>query len=688
MVRFLSPALTSALNGLARVPAFTLTIEDHVLHYAAYQTPGTADAWNDACLASDNSLVRVRVTRGGFGFTSTFQVQRVTDPTQAAQWSSWTTLPGSAGLIFQDGSCAVSNSSGTLRAFAQRGTGGNTLWAWTSTDNGVTWSGPVSVLTPPGGALIKGIASAGNNDVFFLYDVAGGEAMGCSFYSGGSWSALSTWSLPAIASGAGVAAVFATSLYTLIYSDGSTLASCTFNPSGSVWSAGPVIAPASSSAIGRVSPRVSLTSGLFTLACIEYDTGSLTGSVYSYPRLRQSSDLQHWSEGRNLHDFPSSYGVIALNWPAPPAGSAGARAYIISPMTVYSAPLFQTSNPAQYLDVSSAVLSYTRQEQPGKPARLEVLLDNARGHYNGLVTPVNATGNYQPIGLNASLVLSEGYRTGSPPLTPGVVKVGTYHLTQIQFVRAPGVNHLRLVALDLSRNLDLVARYQHSYTGATLGYLITETAARAGLFSVVLPTTSQISQVVPAFVHQAGASYRRALDELCSTYGLVYFVDQDETLQVRELSVADPSVWIYQPEIEMVSFGGGDLRANHVIVSGRPPAGSSSSALTTAESFDDGQMRLVGLERVLHHVDPKLSTISQCAQKASFLMAQEARSQAAHSVTVPLNPALQLFDGLTLIDSVAPAGSGQSSLCRVLTLHAHYDARHGLNELQMTLEGL
>lgn len=688
MVRSLSPALTTALNGLTRVPALTLTIEDHVLHYAPYQHPGSADGWNDACLAGDNSLVRVQVTRGGFGFTSNFQVQRITDPAQAAQWTTWTTLPGAASLIFEDGSCTISNSAGTLRAFAQRGTGGNDLWAWTSLDNGMTWTGPVSVVVPPGGALIKGIGSAGNNDVFFLYDVAGGEAMGCSFYSGGSWSALATWSLPPITGGAGVAAVFASALYTLVYSDGYSLFTCSFNPASGIWSAGPVIASSTSSAIGRVSPRLSQANGLYTLTCIEYDTGALTGSVYSYPRLRQSVDLQHWSEGRILHDLPSTYGAIAVNWPLPPAGSAGARAYVLTLPAIYSAPLFQTGNPAQYLDASATVLSYTRLERPGKPATLEVLLDNTQGRYNALVTPVNAAGNYQPIGLNASLVLSEGYFTGSPPVTPAVVKAGTYHLAQIQFVRAPASNHLRLVAFDLSRNLDLVARYQQTYTGQTLGYLIVEIAARAGLFSIVLPATSQIAQVVSAFVHQAGQTYRHALDELCAVYGLVYFLDQDETLQIRELAGSDPSVWSYQPEIEMVSFGSTDQRANHIIVSGKPPAGSVSAALTTGESFDDAQMHLIGLERLMHHVDPKLSTAVQCAQKASFLLAQETRAQVVHSVTAPLNPALQLFDGLTLTDSIAPAGSGQSSLCRVLSLRAHYDARHGLDEMQIELEGL
>lgn len=687
MVRSLSSPLVAALNKQTRVPALGLTIEDHVLHYALYQSPGSADAWNDACLANDNSLVRVQVTRTGFGFTSDFQVQRVTDPTQATQWSSWTTLAGSSGLIFQDGSCAVSNSAGVLRAFAQRGTGGNVLWVWTSTDNGLTWGGPVTVATPPGGALIKGMASAGNNDVFFLYDVLGGEAMGCSFYSG-SWSAFTTWSLPTIPSGAGLAATFAGGTYTLIYSDGYTLAACNFQPTGAIWSAGPVIASSDTNAIGRVSPRLSWSNGLYTLACVEYDTGVLTGSVYSYPRLRQAADLQHWSEGRILHDFAATYGVVALDWPTPPLGSAGSRAYLVSPGIVYSAALFQTSNPAVSLDASASVLSYTRQEQSGKPAQLEIVLDNAGGVYNHLVTAIDATGNYQPIGLNASLILSEGYRTGTPPVTSTVVKVGTYRLTQIQFVRTPENNYLHLLALDLSRNLDLLARYQQNYIGQTLSYLIAEMAARAGLFSLVLPTTPQMAQIVPAFVLQAGQTYRHALDELCNTYGLVYFLDQDEILQVRELSASDPSVWTYQPEIESVSFGGSDLRANHIIVSGKPPAGTVSTALTTAEAFDDVQMRLVGLERLLHHVDPKLTTAAQCAQKATFLLAQQGRTQIMHSVTVPLNPALQLFDALTLIDSAAPAGSGQNSTCRIHLLRGHYNASQSLNELQIELEGL
>ena len=523
MVRSLDAALSAALNSTTRHPSITLTVEDQVTHYAPYQTPGTADALNDVCVANDNSIIRVQVTRNGF--TSSFQVQRITDPTNASQRSSWTSLPGASGTMFQDGGCAVSNSHGTLRAFAQRGTGGSNIFAWTSTNNGGTWTGPVTVLTPPGGALLKGIGSAGNNDVFFIYDISGGDALGCSFYAAGAWSSLTNWTLATLSAGAGIAATWNGTLYTIVYSDSYTLAPCTFSPATSVWNRGFVIASATTHAIGRTAPRLSLTNGIYTLTSIEFDLGLLTGSTYSYPRLRQSIDLVHWSSGTILPDLSSSYGVVLIALPTPTSGGAGPCMYLASLSTVYSANMFQVTNTAQYLDLSNAVLSYQCVELPGKPAHLEVLIDNAQGVFNSFVT---TSTTYQPIGLNSSLILSEGYKVGMPPSTNDTVRTGTYHIEQIRFVRSPVENHLLLVGSDQSRTLDLIARYQNVYTNQTLGFLIAEVCANAGLLSLSLPATSQISQLVPSFALQAGSSYRSALNELCTIYGLSYFLDYVE----------------------------------------------------------------------------------------------------------------------------------------------------------------
>jgi hypothetical protein len=337
------------------------------------------------------------------------------------------------------------------------------------------------------------------------------------------------------------------------------------------------------------------------------------------------------------------------------------------------------------LDISNAIISYQRVEQLGKPARLEVIVDNAQGVLNSFVT---TSTTYQPIGLNASLVLSEGYHVGTPPTTNDTVNVGIYHIEHIHFVRSPLENHLLLIGRDLSRNLDLVTRYQNVYSNQTLGFLITEVCTGAGLFSVVLPTTSQVSQLVPSFVLQAASTYRNALNELCTTYGLSYFLDQNEGMQFRELSVSDVPVWSYQPEIESVSFGSDDHRANHIVVSGKPPLGGLLGALTTAEAYDDAHLHMIGVERLLHHVDPKLTTTAQCSQKATFLLAQEVRTNTMHIVTLPLNPALQLLDCVTLIDSIAPLGSGQHTTGRIIHIAIRYDAQKSVDEMQITLEGL
>ncbi|HZT98131.1 MAG TPA: hypothetical protein VFA10_00640, partial [Ktedonobacteraceae bacterium] len=162
-----------------------------------------------------------------------------------------------------------------------------------------------------------------------------------------------------------------------------------------------------------------------------------------------------------------------------------------------------------------------------------------------------------------------------------------------------------------------------------------------------------------------------------------YFLDQNEVLQFRELSSSDTPVWSYQPEIELLSFGGDDLRANHVIVSGKPPTGGQAMALTTAEVYDDTNVHAVGLERLLHITDQKLTTTGQCSLRASLTLAQEQRTMLTHKVTVPLNPALQLLDVVSLADT----GSGQSGNARIIESVVRYDAQHAEYDMILTLEG-
>lgn len=469
-----------------------------------------------------------------------------------------------------------------------------------------------------------------------------------------------------------------------MYSDGYSLKACTTNSGGTVWTAQSDVASATSTAIGRAWPQLTFFDGLYALICIESDSGLLTGTSYSYPRVRQSADLFHWSNGIILHELSAQYGALFLK--CTPPGTSRARYVAAVQSTVQLGQDFQQSDASQYANLSGQVLAYQREEQVGKPSKLIVTLDNSNSQLTPLVASYGTV--YQPIGLNTSLVLSEGYLTGNPPVTTEAIKVGTFHINQIVFERAPDKHQIRLIGYDLSRNLDMLNRYQSSYSNQSLSWLVSEICARAGLFSVNLPTTSQMSQTVGNFVLHAGQSYRRALDELCRVYWLEYFLDQNETLQVRELSPTDPSVWSYAPEIETLSLGSDDLRANHIVVSGKPPTGGQLGALTNGEAYDDSNAHVIGLERVILHADPKLASGAQCVSKAAFLLAQEQRQQVHHQVTLPANPALQLLDALTLTDQSAPAGTGLSALVRIHQLTVTFSAQKSEYHITLFLEGL
>jgi hypothetical protein len=351
--------------------------------------------------------------------------------------------------------------------------------------------------------------------------------------------------------------------------------------------------------------------------------------------------------------------------------------------SILRAQSYSQSNANQYLNVGNAVISYSLKELDGKPAVLDMILDNNQGLFAAFISQAAAP---QPIGPRCSLVLHEGYCTGTPPTTVEAVKVGTYHITSIQIQRSPQMHQLRLLCHDATSQLDLVNRFQMSYVLQQLGWLLREICARARLFSLSLPSSSQITQTVPYFVLQAGQTFRSALAELCSIYDLHFFLDQDETVQFRELSSADVSTWSYQPELELITFGSQEQPGNHVIVTGKPPG--TTAALTTAEAYDDTNMQWIGQEHLIQHVDQKLLTSAQCASKASFLLTQAQRKQIQHQIHIPVNPAHQLLDVISVSDYSIPVGSGQSGSGRIVASTVNYNAQQAEYTSVLQLEGV
>lgn len=190
-MRTLTTSIQNALAATTRTPAISVQLYDPIEHYSAYQTLAISEGLSAACVASDGALIRAYTDRPAGAFSATLSVQLISDPGNVGQWSAWTVL--SSANLLRDAGCALSNNSGTLRLFAQSGASPYNLLVWTSTDNGATWSGPVTIAAI--NAAIRGLGSAGQNDIFYAYDTTGGEALAVARWSLGAWSAPATWTL-------------------------------------------------------------------------------------------------------------------------------------------------------------------------------------------------------------------------------------------------------------------------------------------------------------------------------------------------------------------------------------------------------------------------------------------------------------------------------------------------------------
>jgi hypothetical protein len=84
----------------------------------------------------------------------------------------------------------------------------------------------------------------------------------------------------------------------------------------------------------------------------------------------------------------------------------------------------------------------------------------------------------------------------------------------------------------------------------------------------------------------------------------------------------------------------------------------------------------------------KLTTTAQCVAKANALLLQEQRIQTAHMIVVPANPALQMYDGVTVTDYNAPNGSGQTANCRIIESTVMFEAEKAMFEHHIALERL
>ena len=168
MARTLTDTLAAAVAAPARQPAMQFTLRDAEHHYSHLRSDARAAADNACFVDADGALWRVDVSTGRGIVGASIAYQRITDPSQASQWTTWTALQsrvtGSAGVA------AGTLPNGDVMVVYVTFT---TVYRRTSADGGATWEEPETLWNA--GQVVRALCYGGNGSIFVAADKAGGR---------------------------------------------------------------------------------------------------------------------------------------------------------------------------------------------------------------------------------------------------------------------------------------------------------------------------------------------------------------------------------------------------------------------------------------------------------------------------------------------------------------------------------
>ncbi|MDB5077989.1 MAG: hypothetical protein JWO42_4168, partial [Chloroflexi bacterium] len=439
---------------------------------------------------------------------------------------------------------------------------------------------------------------------------------------------------------------------------------CVYTPGGApAWSMSSVI-QSMDTAVGLAIryPHLGQFDGLYRLTFLEQDTGSTSGLVYTRVARAVSPDFVHWQAGTpDLAAAP--HGAV---WLKHAAGQL-----LVAPETVRLAPAY---NPATgYRDLTGDLLRLDLVEREGAPARLVATLDNSTGAYTSLAALVS----------NAQLLLSQGY------MGAGLVPTHLLYLDEWTFARAADEHSVTLTAYDASRRLVRQTRYPLTYINRSVGYILGDLVALAGLEGAAsVDASAQFSQNVALFQLTPGQSYLAALQRLLAGYDGGFSVRAVpgsgpafaavDLPAVTGKSAGQPIVWSYSGEPEHLHLTHAGDRANHLIV-----YGPQKIPTAVAEVWDAADLVTTGQERYALLVEQLAASAGAASLAAGLALAREARLATRVDLAVAPHPGLELFDAIMVNDSAIPVIN-----CRIVGLTLAYYPRIALHDLVLTCEGM
>lgn len=647
MARTLTESLAAAVAAPARRPAMQFTLRDAAHHYIRYRSDARPAAANACFVDATGNLWRVDVSPERGVVAATVSYQRITDPSQASQWTTWTPLQsratGAAGVaagVLPNGDVMVVYVTFT------------TVFRRTSSDGGATWAAPESLWNAR--QIVRAMCYGGNGSIFLAVDKSGG---GVTVYrlheTDGTWQA-DEWSHGTYLACGGIGAAWDGTAWHLALSlwggvpdtTGTSIMAC--RTAGATWGALSTIARVDDSTSRRnlLSPTVERWEQSFRVGYVERDHGIVSGLNF----------------GRWRYCTAHTWGIFAEATPVEDESFAGfwwlrqdsTHYWLVNQETAHLYGGYAASNSGQLQDVTNRVLDFQWQEQANETSIARLILDNADRELDSRL------GNTLQAG--ATLGVHAGYATGAAEETAPMAEL------VVQGAALLPDRTVRIEAADASVHARRRVAQTWAYSGQTVRALLAEAWYRAGALRMTDDGDSRFDRVLPAFVLHAGQAWQTMVDRLTALDALQWRIEADGTVYCHFLA-ADDAVWTYNGQ-EFTGEWQQRSDINHVLVQGTGVLG---------EAWDWDAVRTHGRAQSTLVTDSQLTLAGDCQSRAEAVLAAVRRDSQAYTVDVPYNPALQVGD---VVDFQTPGfAHGKLRIVRITHRYTPLDA-----EYTMTLQ--
>lgn len=626
-MKSIAAALTTAQRLADGKPSATAALADNAaLHTVALSSavPSGANTMAATCGAF---YMRIRQTAGG---SDKLDIQKITDPTVAAQWTTWTNLvpnnvinPRGIAIFWTGVWCVIcwQDSGGDIK-FKRSGDG----VSWSATAVAYLNTGVTKILSGcSNGATGSGIALTYGSQLYW----------GQYNHTTDTWTAVSSAGLTISTATPDVAVFFDTgnsrytfALATAGFKTWTTFALVLVTRTAGVWDSGRVFISQSSTSFTGLSFAQAQVNSLWWLSFYKITLWNVT--AYTDHQLSASNDGLYWSD-----PIPSGVNGNERTMDILSAASGWSNAYIsterlpyrIDPATYWSATVKQYN--------FAAAIAGSQAAGGGDEARPELF-----------ITLDNRAGTLTAPKLFTALTLSRGYtRAGvTSRQSAGVWYVAAYRYTQ-------GDELLELDCFDARGLLATwTATFAHSFRTDTVAVLVERLCALAGIHTVTFDSFAAWSDVITAFSHPAGENTLYSLRSLAERVPFEYIVKEDGSLYFYVPTASPASVYTYGPGASEHRFWPGEFglaqSINYLQVIGSPPRSRVTFAQDTQSLKDTGRRRTLLIN------DRRITTDANGTELSDAYIVVVKESKRTGRFTAPPSMSIEAGDVVDFNDSL------------------------------------